>query len=860
MEFIDGRPLTKFIKRSELTIQRSVETLIQIADALVEAHKLAIIHRDLKPSNVIVDQSGRAVVVDFGLALDDDTPIEDRGSLPEGTPLYMAPEQIRGENHRINGQTDVWGFGVMMYQMLTGRRPFESKDHRQLARWICYREPDPPRQFNKQISRHLERICMRCISKLMGERYATMSDVLEDLQVVDPEYHPPEKHKTVTRQPVDEGSHSGTGKSNTRSRSKSNTQSQTSLTSQSLHVVPKGLRAFDQDDEEFFLSLLPGATDRNGIPDSIRFWTSRIASDYVEEFFSVGLIYGPSGCGKSSFVRAGLIPHLPKHIVPIYLESTAEGTEDRLIRQLGREFHSVDGQPDLTAIIRQFRTGKHLQPGDKLLLVLDQFEQWLYSTTEYQERALTKALRHCDGANVQCLLLVRDDFWTSISQFMRCLEIPIQEGHNALTLPLFDKRHAEKVLAAYGRAWEALPAEPRDLDKSQKRFIREAVDSLARRDKVICVRLAVFAEMMKDRPWNVSELNRIGGFEGAVVRYLNDIFSGPSVPPSRQAFEEPARHILEQLLPKTATTIKGSVCSRKQLQDGMEHLDERHQFNDVMSFLESDVKLISPIENPATVEASATEAAEKNKTEEYFHLTHDFLVNPIRSWLAQIQQDTWTGRAQIRFKDMADRWNFEKEARFLPTVFEYGKFCLAIPKNMRAGVNKEYWENATRRAVTRMSATVVALSLIVAASWLGWNVHHQSQAADLVREAMTCEPAAFSIAVDRVRRYQGRALGILDRSETTNDRQRLHQSVGKTGTGIGIRWQCQRGHSASFAGRGRRVQQHRQRTAHRPAGSRCTSRPKHAIRFRTIANAGSKSQIGNRATVFGRFQFGRSHV
>ena len=91
----------------------------------------------------------------------------------------------------------------------------------------------------------------------------------------------------------------------------------------------KGLRSFDAHDADFFLELLPGPRDRDGLPDSIRFWKTRIEETDADNTFAVGLIYGPSGCGKSSLVKAGLLPRLADDVIAVYVEATAEETEAR---------------------------------------------------------------------------------------------------------------------------------------------------------------------------------------------------------------------------------------------------------------------------------------------------------------------------------------------------------------------------------------------------------------------------------------------------------------------------------------------------------------------------------------------------
>src|SRR5204862_4129561 len=100
---------------------------------------------------------------------------------------------------------------------------------------------------------------------------------------------------------------------------------------QPLKIVPKGLRSFDAHDADFFLELLPGPRDREGLPDSIRFWKTRIEEMDPDNTFSVGLIYGPSGCGKSSLVKAGLLPRLSDNAIAVYVEATVEETEARLL-------------------------------------------------------------------------------------------------------------------------------------------------------------------------------------------------------------------------------------------------------------------------------------------------------------------------------------------------------------------------------------------------------------------------------------------------------------------------------------------------------------------------------------------------
>ena len=122
-----------------------------------------------------------------------------------------------------------------------------------------------------------------------------------------------------------------------------------------VKIVPKGLRSFDRHDADFFLELLPGPRDREGLPDSLRFWKTRIESKDADTTFKVGLIYGPSGCGKSSMVKAGLLPRLGKDVLPVYIEATPEETEARLLRGLRKV--CPDLLADMTSSMRSRRCG-----------------------------------------------------------------------------------------------------------------------------------------------------------------------------------------------------------------------------------------------------------------------------------------------------------------------------------------------------------------------------------------------------------------------------------------------------------------------------------------------------------------------
>ena len=284
------------------------------------------------------------------------------------------------------------------------------------------------------------------------------------------------------------------------------TSKQSDSDQQPVKIVPKGLRSFDEQDADFFLELLPGPRDRHGLPESLRFWKTRIETTDPDKTFKVGLIYGPSGCGKSSLVKAGLLPRLAKHVLTVYIEATAEETETRLLKGLRKVCPDLPTGLGLVDSLAAVRKGRILRSGQKVLLVLDQFEQWLHARRSEENTELVTALRQCDGEHVQAVVMVRDDFWLAVSRFMADLEAELIPGQNIALVDLFAQRHAKKVLTLFGQAYGKLPERSSDLTKDQQTFLDQAISGLTQDGKIVPVRLALFAEMVRERSWTPADL------------------------------------------------------------------------------------------------------------------------------------------------------------------------------------------------------------------------------------------------------------------------------------------------------------------------------------------------------------------
>jgi serine/threonine protein kinase len=205
-EFIDGVPLKDLLEARRLTFRETASLLAEVAEALDYAHSLGLVHRDIKPANIMVEPArrrasvtgeesasatghglraagcGRLKVVDFGLALREDVEIAMTvdGQII-GTPAYMSPEQAVGQGHRVDGRSDVYSLGVVLYELLCGELPFRGSKA-MLVQQVRHEEPRPPRRVNDKIPRDLETICLKALAKEPARRYPTARALAEDLR------------------------------------------------------------------------------------------------------------------------------------------------------------------------------------------------------------------------------------------------------------------------------------------------------------------------------------------------------------------------------------------------------------------------------------------------------------------------------------------------------------------------------------------------------------------------------------------------------------------------------------------------------------------------------------------------------
>ncbi len=196
MEFVPGKALDRLIPRKGLRLKEALEYAIQVADALAAAHAAGIVHRDLKPGNVMVSENGCVKVLDFGLAKLIDrsgsgefAPTETIAEQPKtsdgtivGTVSYMSPEQAEGKS--VDARTDIFSFGAVLYEMITGRRAFAGDSIVSILSAILHGEPKPAAEIIDGVPRGLDKIVTRCLQKDPNRRYQHAGDLRIDLQEV----------------------------------------------------------------------------------------------------------------------------------------------------------------------------------------------------------------------------------------------------------------------------------------------------------------------------------------------------------------------------------------------------------------------------------------------------------------------------------------------------------------------------------------------------------------------------------------------------------------------------------------------------------------------------------------------------
>ena len=228
------------------------------------------------------------------------------------------------------------------------------------------------------------------------------------------------------------------------------------------------------------------------------------------------------------------------------------------------------------------------------------------------------------------------------------------------------------------------------------------------------MRLALFAEMVKGKPWTLATLKDVGGTVGVGVTFLEETFTASTAPPHHRLHQKAAQAVLKALLPESGTDIKGHMRSQQELLDVSRYANRARDFNELLRMLDSEIRLITPTE-PEGEDDAGLFAARAGAT--YYQLTHDYLVPSLRDWLNRKQKENWRGRAELQLAEWSALWISKRERRHLPPFGEWARIRLLTRSANHTSQQRQMMKAADRHYCVRGLILAACLALASFGSW-----------------------------------------------------------------------------------------------------------------------------------------------
>ena len=550
-KLIDGESLASRACGIDADYVGIARLVAAVADALDHAHRHGLVHRDIKPANLLIDRAGKPYLADFGLALkDEDFGRDDRIGRhaglhePGAGPGRGAPGR-RPLGHLQPGRRPVRAARPARQPFAAARRPRSCDRSRSRSRV-------PPRADRRRDpARAGADLPPKAMATRASERYETARDFADELR----------------RYAEGAGLRTGDRRSRPRAMPRSGTAAGAGpsmpvpdrRTARGVRVIPKGLRSFGADDADFFLDLLPGPRDRDGLPESLRFWKARIEAI---GFVPVGLIYGPSGCGKSSMVKAGLLPRLAPHVIAIHDRRRPAGTEAP-----GPGPQGLPGAPARGDAGR----GPGGSPAGHGAPARGEVADRAGPVRAVAARGRKAPRRSWSwpSGSATASGSRRSSSSATTSGWRRagsCVSSKSGSSRGRTPPPstCSDRARAQSPGGLRRGLW-ALPDSPSAMSPEQHSFVEQAVAMIEEDGAVMPVRLALLAEMVKGRPWTTGPSATSAGPSASASGSSTRPSTRRHATPEHRLHAEAASRVLAALLPGPGADIKGHVRSHREL-------------------------------------------------------------------------------------------------------------------------------------------------------------------------------------------------------------------------------------------------------------------------------------------------------